>query len=328
MVAETQSSANLAQSSLRSVGIISTCNISLQEMICLLASEGVSVSQTAIVGEADGNVMLSNLQTLQSDPVTEVIILISRAPSSDIADRILTRVQNGDKPTVICFLGSDERPVWQAGAIPTARLDEAAFRAAAWVRGWDQALVSSRLEDQDEQLAALADHLRVQIGPERCELRGLFSSEILCCEAQGILADAIGATIQDINVGLDVKEPISGWLQTTPDLSLRLQHLQHVLGNPDVAVILVDVVQGHDIHPNSADALADTLREVHDRPLLIAHVCIPGADPRHLADLEAKLQSAGAILVPSNAAAARLAGLLVAPTASRPTQSSPTPNNR
>jgi len=77
----------------------------------------------------------------------------------------------------VCLLGGDPRPIWKAGAIPAARLDEAAMRAAAWARGWDQALVSSRLEDQDEQMAGMAHGLQARFTPARCRLYGLFTDE-------------------------------------------------------------------------------------------------------------------------------------------------------
>jgi len=148
------------------VGIVSTSHAAIQEMICLLARDQVGVSH--IFGPSrlvkkqaeEGLVLLAGLRALQVDPATSVIIIASRPTSPSVITPVLAGVARSDKPVIACLLGGEPRLVVRAGAIPAARLDEAAMRAAAWVRGWDQALVSSGLEDQDEQLAAMAGELR------------------------------------------------------------------------------------------------------------------------------------------------------------------------
>lgn len=46
-------------------------------------------------------------------------------------------------------------------------------------------------------------------------------------------------------------------------------------------------------------------------PIFLAHVCGTEGDPQNLAEQEDKMREAGAIVVGSNAAAARLAGMIV-----------------
>lgn len=289
------------------VGIVSASSTGLQEVAWLLAREGVGVSQTIYAGGQDrhptekGGTMLAGLQALQADPATEVIALVSATSPSGEDERVLDQVRDSEKPTVVCFLGADQRLVWRAGAIPAARLDETAMRAAAWVRGWDQALVTSRLEDEHDQMAALVADLRAGINQGRQWLHGLFTSEIFFREAQLMLSTVVGGVAQDAWLRLSLEE-------STP---ARLSHVQEALDDPSTAAILLDVVLKRDARPDPAGALASLLRMDRGGPAIIAHVCGIVDDLRYGANQEARLRDAGVVLASSNAAAARLAGMLV-----------------
>jgi FdrA protein len=285
------------------VGVVSTSVTGLQEVSLLLAREGVGVSRSISVDGRDlslktgGSAMIAAFRSLRADPATEIIVLISRTPLPEAADRVLEEVRHSDRPSVICFVGSDPALAWRAGAIPAVRLDEAAYRAAAWVRGWDQALVSSRLEDEKDQLVAQAHDLRADSGSGRCSLRGLFTSTIFCQEARLMLADVAGE--MDRVACLDLGG--EGVLQQ--------RYLQGTLKDPDVSVVLLDLVLGPGSGPDPAGDLASILREARRRLLLIAHVCGTVDAPQQPVEQGAKLQAVGVVLAPSNATAARLAGM-------------------
>lgn len=290
------------------VGVLSTSTTALQQVAYLLARDGVGVSQAMHAGlqrgapEVDIVAMLEALQYLQGNRVTEVILLVAQAPSSDTVRRVLGHVQESDKPTVACFLGTDQRLLWQAGAIPAGRLDEAAMRAAAWVRGWDQALVSSRLEYQDERFSTTADGLRSQLGPGRRGLCGLFTSRVFHCEAQLALSHQCqaNATSSGPSPSLALKESVSQ----------KLHHLRNALGDPELAVVLVDTVLSAQDDAELSDLLA-ALQQTQAAPLIITHVCGSASDLQRAAVQETRLRNAGFVVAPSNAAAAYLAGSVI-----------------
>jgi FdrA protein len=285
------------------VGIVAASGTAILEVVCLLAREGVGITQAIAVHgqdlcqETGGTQMLVGLQKLQDDPATEIIILVSGKPARGAAKRVLTQVRDSDKPTVICFMGTDQHLAWRAGGIPAARLDEAAMRAAAWVRGWDQALISSRLEDLDEQLTAQAHDLQARVGPERRQVRGVFSGGVFCHQAQLMLKDvgseAVEATFFDL----------SNETSTADFTSL----LKEALCDPKVGIVVMDVVLSKEEIPKPDTVLAGTTHQA----LVVAHVCGTGDDPEQLADYEARLRKEGVIVAPSNAAAARLAGMVL-----------------
>jgi FdrA protein len=83
-------------------------------------------------------------------------------------------------------------------------------------------------------------------------------------------------------------------------------------------VVLFDLVLGRCSCPDPAGALVGAIRGLRDRlgpgaPVFLGGVVGTAADPQNLAQQEAKLRDAGAILLPDNAQASRLAALLLAP---------------
>jgi FdrA protein len=292
------------------VGIVSTSDAGVREIACVLNAEDIATSQIHCVEEETGRRdMLAGLQALQNDPSTEAIVLLCRTPSPKAGGRILAQIERSSKPAVVCFLGADQRPLWRAGAIPAGRLDEAAYRASAWVHGWDQALVSARLEDQDEQFSTLARDLSTWICRERQQLRGLFSSEILAHEAQLMLEDVLGKATHSAQAGRAARRPPRNWAQVIPEPAHRLEPLQDALADPEAGVVLLEVTPDREEMADPAELLAGILDEGDDSPLIIAHVCEP--DPARRTAQEARLLDAGVILIPANAAAARLAGLVM-----------------
>ena len=89
------------------------------------------------------------------------------------------------------------------------------------------------------------------------------------------------------------------------DPSLRLEHVARAARDPDVAVLLLDVVLGYGAHPDPAAALAPALAEA-DKHVVVA-LCGAAGDPQGLERQRRALEDAGAVVTRSNAHAARLA---------------------
>jgi hypothetical protein len=167
------------------------------------------------------------------------------------------------------------------------------MRAAAWVRGWDQALVSSRLDDEDDQLARQADHLRAWIGQGRYRIQGLFTSSLLCHEARPMLADVTG------------REAEGMCLDLAADPSLRSRYLLRAVQNPEMAAVLLDSPLDRGLRHTVTEVLVQLIAEGQGGILLIAHEC------SEKASLKAQLNKLGVVFVASHASAARLVGMVV-----------------
>ena len=103
------------------------------------------------------------------------------------------------------------------------------------------------------------------------------------------------------------------------DQRLRNERLLEEAADPEVAVILLDVVLGYGAHPDPAAEIVPAIRSAQAAArrkgrqiAFVASVCGTDEDPQGLERQEAALRSAGVLLAGSNARAVRLAAALVA----------------
>ena len=327
------------------VGIVSAAGTGLQEVSTLLARRGVGISQGLGTGgrdlkkEVGGIMMLEALKALQQDEVTSVLVLISKPPAEEVVQLILDQVAASDKPTVICFLGGDASQsalTKTPNVIPTRTLYECALLAAKQV--WPEiGDVKAVLEVENTNLTEQAKSLRAKLSPNQRYLRGLFSGGTLCYEAQVIWKEMLerlvysnaplpgGPALPDSTkscehtaVDLGEEEFTVGRPHPMIDNDLRIRRLLQEARDPEVAVILLDVVLGYGAHPDPASELGKAAEEAQrfahgeGRELLIA-ASVTGTedDPQSLSQTTSALKRAGVVVCDSNSAAARLTALLV-----------------
>jgi hypothetical protein len=89
---------------------------------------------------------------------------------------------------------------------------------------------------------------------------------------------------------------------------------------PDVGVLLLDLVLGRAAHADPAPPLAAAIRNARTRAakdgralVVVASVVGTAQDPQGLASQIAALDGGGAVVLPSNAEAARFAALALVP---------------
>lgn len=329
------------------IGIVAAAGTGLQSVSSDIARRASGVSQAIGTGGRDlsqavsGRMMLAGLQALQADPQTEVIVLISKPPAEAIAQKLLAQVQASKKPTVVCFLGADPGMIERAGAIPASTLEQAAASAVALAaRGdWRGALIAC----DEAPLAYLpqAQAAQARLQPSQRFIHGLYSGGTFCYEAQ-LLAEGLpdpvysnapidkpsvrhepptGAVVHGQHVILDLggDEYTVGRLHPMLDPSLRNRMIVQAAADPEVAVLLLDVVLGYGAHPDPADEASQAIiaakakAEAAGRYLpVVAFVCGTEGDPQGLSPQEAKLRAAGALVTASNAQATRVAALILA----------------
>jgi succinyl-CoA synthetase alpha subunit len=328
------------------VGIVSAAGTGLQEVSTLIARQGVGISQGIGTGgrdlkkEVGGIMMLEALKALQQDPATGVLVLISKPPAEQVVQAILQQVSASQKPTVICFLGGEMFALANfPNVIPARTLEECALLAVRAVQPEGEGLeggdIQEFLREEKFRLATQARALKPKFNAKQRYLRGLFSGGTLCYEAQVIWKEMFTAPVysnaplpggpalhdsaksyQHSAVDLGEEEFTVGRPHPMIDNDLRIRRLLLEARDPEVAVIQLDVVIGYGAHPDPAAELAPAIqqaRQLAGRELLVvASVTGTEQDPQCLSAQMAALQAAGAIVCASNAAAARLTGLLVA----------------
>jgi FdrA protein len=328
------------------VGVVAASGTGLQSVTSALARNGVGITQAIGTGGRDlsvavgGLAMLEGLKALQADSATKIILVVSKPPDRMVAEKVLAQVRNSNKPTIVCFLGGDSEAIRAAGATPAPDLESAAQLTLALAQGRSAENALDALSSRGTELRALAETLRLRLMPGQRYLRGLFSGGTFCYESQLILRDLIGpmnsnASVErkyklaDSNkseahtvIDLGEDEFTVGRLHPMIDPTLRNRRIVHEALDPETALILLDVVLGYGAHPDPAQAAVDAIHEAREvaagrEILFIASVCGTSGDPQVLDRQEATLRGAGVIVLPSNAAATRLAGYILAPLGDR-----------
>jgi FdrA protein len=328
------------------VGIISAAGTGLQEVSSLLARGGVGITQAIGTGgrdlkkEVGGIMMLEALKALQQDQNTTVLVLISKPPAEEVVQLILKQVTASSKPTVICFLGGDvEKLPDLPNLIPTTTLEECALRAVQVVQSGVRSLETSdsMIAAENARLALKASELRKGLKPGQRYLRGLFSGGTLCYEAQVIWKDMLSSPVysnaplpggpalpdsarsqEHTAVDLGEEEFTVGRPHPMIDNDLRIRRMLQEARDPQVAVILLDVVIGYGTNPDPASELGQAVEQAQELArqegrelLVVASVTGTENDPQCLSRTSLTLTQKGVIVCESNAAAARLTGMLV-----------------
>ena len=327
------------------VGIVSAAGTGLQEVSSLLARHGVGITQGIGTGgrdlkkEVGGIMMLEALKALQQDEATSVLVLISKPPAEEVVRLILDQVAASVKPTVICFLGGDASQsalTKMPNVIPARTLYECALLAAQAVQP-ESGDINAFIEAENTGLEKQATELRKKLNLDQRYLRGLFSGGTLCYEAQVIWKDMLDSPVysnaplpngsalpdstksyQHTAVDLGEEEFTVGRPHPMIDNDLRIRRLLQEARDPQVGVIILDVVLGYGAHPDPASELGNAIEEARrlgrgeKRELLfVASVTGTEADPQSLSRTTSALERIGVIVCDSNSAAARLSGWIV-----------------
>lgn len=318
------------------IGVIAAAGTGLQEVTCLTNNLGSGITHGIGVGGRDlseevGGITTSEaIKILTKDESTKVLLLVSKPPSKRVAEEILKRVKETGKPSVICFLGSelksDDPNLYFA---PT--LDEAALKAVQFV---GQSNKKPKFNNNNNWKKDARKAVKSLISKQKY-IRGLYSGGTLCYEAQQVLQPILGnmysnaplnkkyklkdsnKSVENSFIDLGEEEFTVGRPHPMIDSNLRSERLLSEASKSNVAVILLDIVLGYVASSDPAGDLLPAIIEARKSAkkkgrnlVFIAHVCGTHNDPQGLADQEDKLREQGVLVFPTNALAARVAGLI------------------
>jgi succinyl-CoA synthetase alpha subunit len=316
-----------------SIGLVGASGTGLQLVTCLIDRLGGGITQAIGTGGHDlshdvgGITMLQGLAALAADAATKAIVLISKPPAPEIAERVLARAREAGKPVIVCFLGADPASIAGAGVTAVKTLEDAALAAVAVAAG-------HKVEPR-AQAAASADLPAFAAGQRY--VRGLYSGGTLCLESTLLLSEALADVYSNTPVGrarvlddvwrsrahtlIDLGDDVFTRGRPHPmiDHRLRNERLAAEAKDPQTAVILLDIVLGYGSHPDPASVIAPVVETAIGeaaaagrRLVVVGFVCGTAADPQNLQRQEERLRAAGMRLANSNAEAARLAAHIVA----------------
>jgi FdrA protein len=327
------------------IGIIGASGSGTQLIAALTEREGLGVSQAIGVGgkdlkdEVGGLSMLAGISALANDPETEVVVLVSRTPGEATLIKILEKVKQSAKPVVVYFIGGDAEIIEKYGGIPAADLEDAALKAVNLVK--KKPLEKSDFTLEQDEINKILDKETSGINKNQQYLRGLYCGGTFCDEAIAQLQSYIGDVWSNTpkREELRLEDTFVSKEHTVIDLGDE----EFTMGRPhpvidpepvrmailregkkeDTAVLLLDFILGPAINPDPVGSVINQIKEVKTFHSLsggylsvVASVCGTDGDPQNLTRQTQLLEKSGVVVMPSNAQAARLAGLIAQRTSS------------
>lgn len=306
------------------IGIVAGSGTGLQQVSSRIHQMGGGVTHALGTGGRDLSELVDavtarqGLDLMARDPDAKVIMLVSKPPSPKVADMLVKAARSVGKPVVVDFIGYATASGRVDNIFFATTFDEAAERAIDLI-------------DSAEDFAAEPDISK--FAPGQRYLRGLFSGGTLQYEALLILRDYLPVVYSNapldkqhrledslvskahtvIDLGED--EFTVGRLHPMMDNDLRIRLLEKEASDPEVAVILLDVVLGYGAHVDPASELAPAIaagiksaRDAGRHLEVVAIVCGTDGDPQGMEGQIKALEDAGARVETSNDAAARQVG--------------------
>ncbi|MEM7537688.1 MAG: acyl-CoA synthetase FdrA [Chloroflexota bacterium] len=288
------------------IGLVAASGTGLQAVTTHIHNLGGGISQAIGTGgrdlkqEVGGITALQSLDLLARDPETDVIVFISKPPAPNIATKLLNVAQSvastTNKPIIINFIGYPP-PAKNLGHVHFATsLDEAARLAASF-------------STEHKSSAEMTSTTQTQ-----GYLRGLFSGGTLAYEMMLGLQTTLHPLYANVAIHpaqqladvwqsqahtiIDMGEDdfTQGRLHPMMDNDLRLRRLRSEAADPNVGMILLDVVLGEGAHPDPARELASVINEVMQAQPHLEIVCIvlgTDDDPQDISAQIAQLEQAG-----------------------------------
>ncbi len=324
------------------IGMVAASGTGLQEISSIISNNGAGISQAIGTGGRDvkkeigGIMFLAALEALNRDKNTEIIVLVSKPPAKEVLKKILEKVENIHKPVITIFLGADEKLFEGSRAIPAKTLEEAALIAVSLAQKKDINSFQEMFEKRYKGVKEIAQKEAKTKIREQKYLRGLFCGGTLCEEALIIFKEQIGDVYSNMSSKekFQLKDSMTSYMNTVIDMggdeftvgrphpmidfSLRNRRILKEAEDPEVAVILFDVVLGYGSNMEPAQELVPVIMQAAKSAVKtgrdISFVCsITGTvhDPQDRKDVEKRLKEAGVHVMESNAAACELSGLVI-----------------
>ena len=313
------------------IGVVAAAGTGLQQVSSRIHQLGSGMTYGIGTGGRDlsekiGAVTFRQaVELLSRDEDTKVIVMVSKPPAPKVAEEVLRAARQAGKPVVVNFIGRTRGTRQLDNLYFATSLDDAARLAVELAN-------APRPQNQETS----SDHNLGRFAPGQRYLRGLFSGGTLAYEAQFILQDYLPQVFANAPLNKENKLPNSlvsqahsivdlgedeftvGRLHPMMDNEMRIRRLLEEAADPEVAVIMLDVVLGYGSHPDPACELAPAiekakaLAEKNGRYLeVVAVVTGTDEDPQNLESQIQQLKKVGVWVETSNDKMVRYAGELL-----------------
>ena len=315
------------------IGIVAASGTGSQEVSSIISNLGEGVSQLIGTGGRDvkkdvgGLMFLEGIRWLIEDDETEVIVLVSKPPAPEVVEKAVKLVKESGKKAVVHFINGK---VEDKELVVGKTLEDTAVKAVLLARGEEIKEEEYSYYDivggRDLDSLAKEESKKIEEGKY---IRGLYSGGTLADEAMMLLSKELGCIwspspidekckIENINesiehtvVDMGEDEFTRGRPHPMIDFTMRKERLIKEYLDPEVAIILLDIVLGYGSHMDPASEIAEAVQEARKKSgkykLVVANILGTKEDPQGYEKQWKTLEDAGVVVFPSNATAVRFA---------------------
>lgn len=317
------------------IGVVGASGTGTQEVTVIIDKLGGGVSQVIGTGGRDlkseigGLMMIQGIKALIEDDNTKVIVLISKPPAKEVAEKVLELVKTTKKPFVVDFIGGDRDAIANSGAYACTTLEDTAYKAVALSKNMEVVTFDS-FNLGNHEIDKIIEMEVSSKDKDQKYFRGLFTGGTLADEAMKMIGGSIGGIYSNIpleaeynlvdidkisgNACIDFGDDMFTVGRPHPmiDPSTRTERLVDYIDD-EVALLLFDVVLGYGSHQDPAgemvEPIIEAMKKLQDKGkklTVICSICGTENDPQSLENSKKVLEDIGVIVMPSNAQACRL----------------------
>lgn len=318
------------------IGIVGASGTGNQEVTVIIDKLGGGVSQVIGTGGRDlkseigGIMMIEGFKALMDDQATKVIVLISKPPAKEVAEKILKMVKDTNKPVVVNFIGGDRAQIEKSGAYACVTLEDAAHKAVLLSKG-EKVSDYTGFDQKEEDIDKIVEKEFSKFQSGQKYLRALYTGGTLADEAMKLLSKEGHSVYSNIPLTPEMKlmDIHKSIMHTCVDLGDddftlgkphpmidpigRVERLPVEAQDDEVAIILMDFVLGYGSNVDPAGEMLPYIIEAKKSMesrgkylCVIGYICGTSGDPQNYTAQREKLENAGVVLMPSNAQAVRL----------------------
>jgi hypothetical protein len=274
--------------------------------------------------------MLKSIDALNEDGETKVIVLISKPPHKTVLDKIIKKLEEVEKPVVVCLLDAkvDQK---MNNVYFVSTLTKAGQKALELI-----SKKTPNLTELDHELKAVIQNEIALKKSIQTKVKGLFCGGTLTAEALSVLRNDLKGITSNVakKAHEKMEDPMKSFGHNLVDLGddiftqgkphpmiepmIRLDRILLEAKNPETSVILLDFELGLGSHEDPVGVTMDTILEARKLAekdgrsiTFVAYVCGTDKDSQGLEKSEKQLSNHGIIVAKTNAHAAMISAAIV-----------------
>ena len=269
-----------------SVGIIGASGTGIQESTTLLDLFGEGISHAIGVGGRDlqkdvgGMMTMKSMEIFEDDPNTKAVLLVSKPVDDDVRNIIINKINNFSKKYyVLCLIGDKENCEDSTKIKFSKSIQTSVLKILQSLNGDIYKKTKDVVKNQVDDSIKLAESLSKDLNEEQKFVRGFFAGGTLCYESKILLEQIVGKVYSNLssddaysitgdapskeNTLIDFGEEQFTSARPHPiiDPLLRKNRILEEAHDPNVGVIIIDIICGINAAKNTMAFHAETIKK-------------------------------------------------------------------